>query len=62
LRRTVSAQSDDRPIGIALTVNAGEIDHQQAMAAGFQRHIAKPVEPENLVRAIITLLEDGRLN
>jgi PAS domain S-box-containing protein len=40
---------------IALTAYAGEIDQQQALAAGFQRHIAKPVEPENLIRAIVTL-------
>jgi PAS domain S-box-containing protein len=42
---------------IALTAYAGEIDYQQAMAAGFQRHIAKPIEPEILIQAIATLLE-----
>ncbi|MBD2094303.1 PAS domain-containing protein [Trichocoleus sp. FACHB-591] len=42
---------------IALTAYAGEIDQQQALAAGFQRHMAKPVEPENLVRAIIALMK-----
>jgi PAS domain S-box-containing protein len=41
---------------ITLTAYAGEIDHRQAMAAGFQRHIAKPVEPEALVEAIANLL------
>ncbi|HBB35327.1 MAG TPA: hybrid sensor histidine kinase/response regulator [Cyanobacteria bacterium UBA8803] len=41
---------------IALTAYAGEIDYQQAMAAGFQRHIAKPIEPEVLIQAIATLL------
>jgi PAS domain S-box-containing protein len=41
---------------IALTAYAGEIDHQQAMAAGFQRHISKPVEPEMLVGTIARLL------
>ncbi|MBD0269599.1 MAG: PAS domain S-box protein, partial [Cyanobacteria bacterium Co-bin8] len=34
---------------IALTAYAGEVDHQQAMAAGFQRHLSKPVEPEALI-------------
>ncbi|MBD2153555.1 PAS domain S-box protein [Leptolyngbya sp. FACHB-16] len=37
---------------IALTAYAGEIDYQQAMAAGYQKHLTKPIEPELLVRAI----------
>lgn len=42
-----------RPIpAIALTAYAGEIDYQQAVAAGFQQHLAKPVEPIQLVQAI----------
>ncbi|MBD1940936.1 PAS domain S-box protein, partial [Coleofasciculus sp. FACHB-712] len=34
---------------IALTAYAGEINQQQALAAGFGMHISKPVEPEELV-------------
>lgn len=41
---------------IALTAYAGEINQQQALAAGFQMHISKPVEPEELVQAIARLL------
>jgi len=41
---------------IALTAYAGEINQQQALAAGFQRHISKPVEPDELVKAIARLL------
>jgi PAS domain S-box-containing protein len=40
---------------IALTAYAGEIDYQQAMAAGFQRHIAKPIEPQVLLQSIAQL-------
>jgi PAS domain S-box-containing protein len=40
---------------IALSAYAGEIDQEQAMLAGFQRHIPKPIEPEVLVRAIADL-------
>ncbi|MEH2175345.1 AAA family ATPase [Nostoc sp.] len=40
---------------IALTAYAGEIDRQQAIAVGFQQHISKPVDPEELVRAIASL-------
>ncbi|MEH1783419.1 MAG: AAA family ATPase [Nostoc sp.] len=41
---------------IALTAYAGEMDHQQAIAAGFQQHISKPVDPEELVKAIAILV------
>ncbi|MEH1813290.1 MAG: AAA family ATPase [Nostoc sp.] len=42
---------------IALTAYAGEMDHQQAIAVGFQQHISKPVDPEELVKAIASLSE-----
>ncbi|MBR8836764.1 MAG: response regulator [Stigonema ocellatum SAG 48.90 = DSM 106950] len=41
---------------IAITAYAGEINQQQAFAAGFQMHISKPFEPEELVEAIGQLL------
>jgi CheY-like chemotaxis protein len=41
---------------IALTAYAGESNQKQALAAGFQLHISKPVEPEELVRAIAQLI------
>ncbi|MUG95558.1 PAS domain-containing protein [Scytonema sp. UIC 10036] len=41
---------------IALTAYAGEINQQQALAVGFQRHIAKPVDPDRLVQAIVNLV------
>jgi len=41
---------------IALTAYAGEIDYKQAMAAGFQRHIPKPVDPLDLAIAIAKLI------
>ncbi|CAA9363864.1 Two-component system sensor histidine kinase/response regulator hybrid [uncultured Microcoleus sp.] len=41
---------------IALTAYAGDFNQKQALAAGFQRHLAKPVEPNELVQAIVTLL------
>ncbi len=42
---------------IAVTAYAGEINHQQALAAGFQRHVSKPVEPKQLIGAIADLLK-----
>jgi PAS domain S-box-containing protein len=41
---------------IALTAYAGESNRRHALAAGFHRHIAKPVEPEALVKAIVQLV------
>jgi PAS domain S-box-containing protein len=54
--RMRSPQQGGQIPAIALTAYAGEINQQQALAAGFQSHIAKPVEPEVLVRAISSLL------
>ncbi|MBD2525872.1 AAA family ATPase [Nostoc sp. FACHB-133] len=42
---------------IALTAYAGEMDYQQAIAVGFQQHISKPVDPEELVKAIRSLIK-----
>ncbi|MEG3897291.1 PAS domain S-box protein [Microcoleus sp. SVA1_B6] len=41
---------------IALTAYAGDFNQKQALAAGFQRHLAKPIEPNELLKAIVTLL------
>lgn len=54
IRSLPSEQGGTIP-AIALSAYAGEINQQQAIAAGFQRHIAKPVEPEELIRAITSL-------
>ncbi|HEY9692595.1 MAG TPA: PAS domain S-box protein [Oculatellaceae cyanobacterium] len=43
---------------IALTAYAGEMNQQQALKAGFHRHISKPIEPEVLVQAISSLVRD----
>ncbi|AFZ59737.1 PAS domain S-box protein [Anabaena cylindrica FACHB-243] len=44
------------PKAIALTAYAGEFDQQQAIAAGFQMHISKPVEPDALATAVAQLV------
>ncbi len=41
---------------IALSAYAGEINQQQALQAGFQQHISKPIEPDELIRAIAMLI------
>ncbi|WP_445268195.1 hybrid sensor histidine kinase/response regulator [Tolypothrix sp. LEGE 11397] len=41
---------------IALTAYAGEYNQKQALKVGFQKHIAKPVEPEILIKAICEMI------
>ena len=41
-----------RPALIAVTGRAEEADRQQARAAGFEHHVAKPYEPRTLLRLI----------
>ncbi|PSN12107.1 hybrid sensor histidine kinase/response regulator [filamentous cyanobacterium CCT1] len=45
-------------LAIAITAYAGEKNKQQALAAGFQQHITKPIEPETLLQTIWTLVQD----
>ncbi len=54
--RSLSLEQGGQVPAIALTAYAGEIDRQHAIAAGFQTHIAKPIEPDQLVTAIVSLL------
>ncbi len=44
---------------IALTGYATSKDRQLALAAGYQLHLAKPVEPDDLVTAILNLIGSG---
>ncbi|MBW3587755.1 MAG: response regulator, partial [Cyanobacteria bacterium 0813] len=54
--RALPPQQGGQIPAIALTAYAGDFNQKQALAAGFQRHLAKPVEPSELVQAIVTLL------
>ncbi|HEY0006589.1 MAG TPA: PAS domain S-box protein [Pyrinomonadaceae bacterium] len=45
---------------VALTAYAGEEAHRQALAAGFQVHLAKPVDPTGLLKAILNLVQDEK--
>jgi CheY-like chemotaxis protein len=41
---------------IALTAYAGRADRERALAAGFREHLAKPVNPDILLRTLEDLL------
>ncbi|MBW4690972.1 MAG: response regulator [Lyngbya sp. HA4199-MV5] len=63
LMRHIRAQTPEQGGGIlaiALTAYAGEMDQQQALGAGFQKHLTKPVEPELLMQTIRTFTERSR--
>jgi len=53
--RTSQVEQIRKIPAIALTAYAR--DRRQALRAGFQRHLAKPVEPSELVTAIANLTE-----
>ncbi|HEY9729172.1 MAG TPA: PAS domain S-box protein, partial [Chroococcales cyanobacterium] len=55
--RTLPPEQGGKIPAIALTAYAGEFDRRQALQVGFQKHMSKPVEPEELVKAIVNLVE-----
>jgi signal transduction histidine kinase/DNA-binding response OmpR family regulator len=59
LRRSKTKRERQIP-AIALTAYATDEDRSQALSAGFQVHVAKPIEPQVLVKSIAALT--GRRN
>jgi PAS domain S-box-containing protein len=45
-------------LAIAITAYAGEVNEHKVLAAGFQKHLAKPIEPKDLVTTIFHLVCD----
>jgi CheY-like chemotaxis protein len=58
--RALPDESQKNIKAIALTSYARAQDRMQALAAGFQSHVGKPVEPDELATVIASLM--GRLN
>lgn len=54
--RALEARRGGRIPAIALTAFAGSEDRTQALRAGFLVHIAKPVEPSELVATVASVL------
>jgi PAS domain S-box-containing protein len=50
------AGGDRRTRAIAVTAYAGAEDQRRALAAGFDRHMAKPISPDQLVAACASLM------
>ena len=56
LRSLESARGLTTP-AVALTAYAGEADRAHALEAGFQLHVAKPIDPAGLISVIAGLVE-----
>jgi PAS domain S-box-containing protein len=56
LIRAMPAKRGGQIPAIALTAYAGELNQKQALAAGYQMHLIKPIEPETLLKAILQVL------
>jgi CheY-like chemotaxis protein len=55
IRALPEAQGGNTP-AIAVTAFSGEEDRQRAFERSFQQHVAKPIELEQLLRAIAQLV------
>lgn len=55
--RTLIPEQGGRIPAIALTAFARNDDQQEALKAGFQMHLSKPVNPEELIAAITRIVE-----
>jgi CheY-like chemotaxis protein len=55
LRKLKSRRAKQIP-ALALTAYATDEDRTLALAAGFQMHLTKPIEPESLVNSIAAAL------
>jgi signal transduction histidine kinase len=59
MRQVQAALGPDAPrAAVALTAFAGDGDREQSRAAGFDQHVAKPVDPVALVRLLEDLLAE----
>ncbi|MBW4538462.1 MAG: PAS domain-containing protein [Myxacorys chilensis ATA2-1-KO14] len=57
--RTLTPEQGGQMPAIALTAYAGEMNQQQALAAGFQKHLSKPIEPQRLIQIISSLIRSA---
>ncbi|HEX8189396.1 MAG TPA: response regulator, partial [Pyrinomonadaceae bacterium] len=57
--RELAAARARRTPSVALTAYASEEDRRRALAAGFDAHVSKPVEPAELVSVIAGLVTPG---
>ncbi|MEH2324554.1 MAG: ATP-binding protein [Nostoc sp.] len=54
--RAMPAEQGGQILALALSAYAGEVNRQQALAAGFQQHVAKPIDPDALIAVILDII------
>ncbi|MCI0662611.1 MAG: response regulator, partial [Acidobacteria bacterium] len=54
--RALPIEQGGNTSAIALTAFAGKEDRQRALAAGFQQHLSKPIEPVALAKVVARIL------
>jgi signal transduction histidine kinase/ActR/RegA family two-component response regulator len=59
--RTLTKHADRRLPAIALTVYASAKERDEAIAAGYDRHVVKPIDPERVAQTVAELLTDWSL-
>jgi CheY-like chemotaxis protein len=57
--RSLPPEQGGQVNAIALTAYAGDFNQQQALQAGFQQHLSKPIEPEKLIQLISHLTKSA---
>ena len=53
--RAQEAEQEEKILAVALTAFARDEEHSLALQAGFQVHLSKPIEPEELVKVVENL-------
>jgi CheY-like chemotaxis protein len=51
--------SPDKVPAVAVTAFSGQHPRAAALAAGFQAHLAKPIDPDELCRTVAQLVQSG---
>ncbi|MFN6531244.1 ATP-binding protein [Nostoc sp. ChiSLP03a] len=58
--RAQETEQGEKILAIALTAFAREEEHRLALEAGFQVHVSKPIEPEELVKVVANLTKNSK--
>ena len=54
--RAMPPEQGGQILALAISAYAGEVNRQQALAAGFQQHVAKPIDPDTLIAVILDII------
>ncbi|MBC1220981.1 response regulator [Nostoc sp. UCD121] len=54
--RAMPPEQGGQTLALALSAYAGEANRQQALAAGFEQHVAKPIDPDVLIEVILNII------